>query len=46
MELNNPAIVAEVSAAFDRYEDALVHNKVEVLNELFWNSPTTQRYGP
>jgi Protein of unknown function (DUF3225) len=45
MELNNPAIVAEVSAAFDRYEDALVHNKVDVLNELFWNSPTTQRYG-
>ncbi|MCB2033949.1 MAG: oxalurate catabolism protein HpxZ [Ottowia sp.] len=32
-------------AAFDRYEDALVHNKVEVLDELFWNSPHTLRYG-
>jgi hypothetical protein len=30
---------------FERYEDALVHNKVEVLDELFWNSPATIRYG-
>ena len=40
-----PDVVAEVRAAFDRYEDALVHNKVEVLDELFWNSPHTLRYG-
>jgi hypothetical protein len=26
-------------AVFARYEDALVHNKVEVLDELFWDSP-------
>ncbi len=45
MDLNIPAVVAEVTAAFDRYEDALIHNKVEVLNLLFWNSPTTLRYG-
>ena len=24
---------------FARYEDALVNNKVEVLDELFWDSP-------
>lgn len=45
MELNLPDVVAEVTAAFERYEDALVHNKVEVLNELFWNSPHTMRFG-
>ena len=45
MELNRPEIVAEVSAAFARYEQALVTNDVVTLNELFWNSPTTLRYG-
>ncbi len=42
--INLPEIVGELHAAFDRYEDALVHNKVEVLDELFWNSPHTLRY--
>ncbi len=45
MEINAPAVLAEVTAAFARYEDALVHNKVEVLDELFWDSPHTLRYG-
>jgi hypothetical protein len=45
MTLNDPAVLAEVTAAFHRYEDALVNNKVEVLDELFWNSPHTLRYG-
>ncbi len=45
MEINLPDVLAEVQAAFARYEDALVHNKVEVLDELFWNSPHTLRYG-
>ena len=44
-QINLPDVVAEVRAAFGRYEDALVHNKVEVLDELFWNSPHTLRYG-
>lgn len=44
-QINLPEVVAEVRAAFDRYEDALIHNKVEVLDELFWNSPHTLRYG-
>jgi len=39
METNAPAVLTEVTAAFARYEDALVHNKVDVLDELFWNSP-------
>lgn len=43
--LNLPAVVAEVTAAFERYEQALVTNDVAVLDELFWDSPLTVRYG-
>ncbi|MGE8655920.1 MAG: oxalurate catabolism protein HpxZ [Achromobacter sp.] len=45
MEINLPAVVAEVTLAFARYETALVNNQVAVLDELFWNSPHTLRYG-
>jgi hypothetical protein len=45
LAINLPDVLAEVTAAFARYEDALVNNKVEVLDELFWNSPHTLRYG-
>ena len=44
-EINIPSVLAEVQEAFARYEDALVHNKVDLLDELFWNSPHTLRYG-
>jgi len=43
--VNDPQVLAEVNAAFDRYETALVTNDVAVLDELFWNSPHTLRYG-
>jgi 1-carboxybiuret hydrolase subunit AtzH-like protein len=45
MDINLPHVMAEVAAAFDRYEKALVANDVAVLDELFWNSPHTLRYG-
>ena len=45
MEINLPAVVAEVTAAFGRYEIALVTNDVSVLDELFWDSPHTLRFG-
>ena len=45
MDINLPHIHAEVTAIFSRYEDALVHNKVDVLDELFWASAHTVRYG-
>ena len=45
MEINLPDVVAEVTSAFDRYEVALVTNDVSVLDELFWNSSHTLRYG-
>jgi hypothetical protein len=45
MEINLPEVVAEVTAVFHRYEQALVANDVAVLDELFWDSPHTLRYG-
>ena len=45
MDINTPDVLAEVTAVFERYEDALVTNKVEVLDELFWHSDMTVRYG-
>ncbi len=45
MKINDPKIIAEVSAVFERYEKALVSNDVAVLDELFWNDPNTIRYG-
>jgi len=44
-EINLPDVVAEVTAAFQRYEVALNENDVQVLDELFWASPLTIRYG-
>ncbi len=46
MIINDPNTLAEVRAAFARYETALVSNDVAVLDELFWGSPHTIRYGP
>lgn len=45
LEINRPEVLAEVDAAFARYEDALANNRVEVLDELFWPSSRTLRYG-
>lgn len=45
MQINQPDVLAEVTAAFQRYEQALVSNDVAVLDELFWNSSLTVRYG-
>lgn len=45
MEINRPEIVAEVRAAFDRYEAALTSNDVATLDATFWDSPEVIRYG-
>jgi hypothetical protein len=45
MEINSPTVLAELRAVFDRYEAALVANDVATLDELFWASPHTMRYG-
>jgi len=45
MEINNPHVVAEVTASFNRYQDAIISNDIPVLNELFWDNKLTIRYG-
>ena len=45
MQINSPSVLAELQAVFDRYENAVIHNQVNVLDELFWNDPLTIRYG-
>ena len=45
MDINLPDVLAEVNGVFARYEDALITNKVDVLDELFWDSERTVRYG-
>ena len=45
MEVDLPDVVAEVTAQFQRYEQALVSNDVAVLDELFRKDARTLRYG-
>lgn len=45
MEIDIPAVKAEVEAVFAAYERALVENDVAVLDGLFLDAPTTVRYG-
>lgn len=45
MDLNQPAVVAEVRQQFWRYEQAFVANDVAVLDELFWDDPRAVRFG-
>ncbi len=44
-EIDRPDVVAEVAAAFTRYEHALVGNDIAVLGGLFRDDPRTIRYG-
>jgi hypothetical protein len=45
MQIDLPEVVAEVKAAFDRYEEALVTNDVATLDALFHDDARTIRYG-
>ena len=45
MEIDLPDVVAEVTAAFERYEQALVSNDVAVLDSIFRDDPRVIRYG-
>jgi hypothetical protein len=45
MEIDLPEIVAEVKAAYDRYNDAINTGNIAVLNGTFRNDPRTIRYG-
>jgi hypothetical protein len=45
MEVDLPDVIAEVKAAFKRYEAALVANDVDALNTFFREDPRTIRFG-
>ena len=45
MEINKPSAVAEVTAAFEAYERALMANDVDALvGDFFWEDPRVLRY--
>lgn len=45
MIVNDPRTLAEVTAAFARYEKALGDNDIVTLDGFFWDSPDVLRYG-
>ena len=45
MDINRPEVLREVSAAFARYEAALVGNDTATLDALFWHADAVVRYG-
>ncbi len=44
MKVDDPSVLAELSAAFADYERALMENTA-ALDRLFWDAPQTVRYG-
>ncbi len=45
MIINDPEVVAELSALYPRYEEALVTNDVNTLVAMFWAAPQVMRFG-
>jgi hypothetical protein len=45
MDIDLPDVAAEVRAAFEAYERALVSNDVDALNAMFRDDPRTIRFG-
>lgn len=45
MRIDDPQLLAEVTAAFHEYERALMADDVAAMDALFHQAPTTNRYG-
>jgi hypothetical protein len=45
VRIDDPAVIAEARAVFDRYEAALMANRTEELDAIFWADPRTVRFG-
>lgn len=45
MRVNDPVLLAEVTAAFEAYERALMADDLPAMDALFHDAPTTNRFG-
>ena len=45
MTINDPEVIAELSALYPEYERALVTNDAEKLIAMFWAAPQVMRFG-
>jgi len=45
LPVDESQVLAELTAAFEAYELALIRNDIEAVNDLFWNDARTVRYG-
>ena len=45
MTVNDPVLLAEVTAAFEAYERALMADDLPAMDALFHDAPTTNRFG-
>ncbi|MBL6455906.1 DUF3225 domain-containing protein [Belnapia sp. T6] len=45
MQIDDPAVIAEARALFDRYEQAIASNDGATLDACFWADPRTVRFG-
>jgi hypothetical protein len=45
MTINDPEVIAELTALYPRYEQALVNNDVETLVAMFWTGAEVMRFG-
>jgi hypothetical protein len=45
MTIDDPELLAEVTAAFREYERALMEDDIPAMDALFHEAPTTNRYG-
>lgn len=46
MNIDNPPVVAEITEILDRYDRAIATNDLDALDNMFWRSDKTLRYGP
>ncbi|MFC3441846.1 oxalurate catabolism protein HpxZ [Sphingobium rhizovicinum] len=45
MKIDDPDLLAEMTAAFAEYERALMEDDIPAMDALFHDAPTTNRYG-
>jgi len=46
VNINNLPVVEEITSMLDRYDRAIAGNDLDALDEMFWRSDKTLRYGP